>query len=75
MSTDSISPGASSEPGKTVQDYIDETPMWADATAVSYSPLTDIEANTGFICVGADTVSPKPVRIRPVKWALPLDTH
>src|SRR5262245_24334724 len=43
MSTDSISPGASSEPGKTVQDYIDETPMWADATAVSYSPLTDMQ--------------------------------
>lgn len=43
MSTDSISPGASGEPGKTVQDYIDETPMWADATAVSYSPLTDMQ--------------------------------
>jgi MFS family permease len=43
MSTDSISPGASGEPGKTVQDYIDETPIWADATAVSYSPLTDMQ--------------------------------
>ena len=38
MSTDSTANG---EAGKTVQDYIDETPMWADATAVRYSPLTD----------------------------------
>jgi MFS transporter, putative metabolite transport protein len=44
MSTDnSTSPVASGEPGKTVQDYIDETPMWADATAVRYSPLTDMQ--------------------------------
>jgi hypothetical protein len=48
MSTNSTSPVASGEPGKTVQDYIDETPMWADATAVHYSPLTDIEWNTVF---------------------------
>src|SRR5262245_65943151 len=43
MSTDSISPGASGEPCKTVQDYIDETPMWADATIVRYSALTDMQ--------------------------------
>jgi MFS transporter, putative metabolite transport protein len=43
MSTDSTSPMASGEPDKTVQDYIDETPMWADATAVRYSPLTDMQ--------------------------------
>ncbi len=43
MSTDSISPGASGEPGKTVQDYIDETPMWADATVVRYSPMTNMQ--------------------------------
>ena len=40
MSTDSTANG---EAGKTVQDYIDETPMWADATAVRYSPLTDMQ--------------------------------
>ena len=45
MSTDSTSPVASGEPCKTVQDYIDETPVWPDATAVRHSPLTDIEAN------------------------------
>jgi hypothetical protein len=27
-------------PGKTVQDYIDETPVWADATPVRHSPMT-----------------------------------
>ena len=48
MSTNSTSPVARGEPGKTVQDYIDETPMWADATAVHYSPLTDIERHAGF---------------------------
>jgi hypothetical protein len=51
MSTDSNSPVASGEPCKTVQDYIDETPMWADATVVRYSALTDIEGNAGFLCV------------------------
>jgi hypothetical protein len=25
--------------------------MWADATVVRYSPLTDIEWNAGFPCV------------------------
>src|SRR5262245_40929288 len=43
MSTNSISPVASGEPCKTVQDYIDETPMWADATVVRYSPLTNMQ--------------------------------
>jgi hypothetical protein len=27
---------------KTVQEYIDETPMWADATAMRYSPMTNM---------------------------------
>src|SRR5439155_5664021 len=34
---------ASSAPGRTVQDYIDETPMWADATAVPYAPMTKMQ--------------------------------
>jgi hypothetical protein len=38
MSTNSTSPVASGEPGKTVQDYIDETPVWADATPVRTPP-------------------------------------
>ena len=29
--------------GRTVQDYIDETPVWADATAVAFSPLTNMQ--------------------------------
>jgi putative MFS transporter len=29
--------------GRTVQDYIDETPAWADATAVSFSPMTRMQ--------------------------------
>jgi putative MFS transporter len=40
MSADSNPPAASGAPGRTVQDYIDETPMWADATAVPYAPMT-----------------------------------
>jgi len=29
--------------GRTVQDYIDETPRWADATPVRYSPITSMQ--------------------------------
>src|SRR5262249_23869817 len=29
--------------GRTVQDYIDETPVWADQTAVSFSPMTNMQ--------------------------------
>lgn len=29
--------------GKTVQEYIDETPVWADGTAVSFSPMTKMQ--------------------------------
>ena len=49
MSTDSTSPVASGEPCKTVQDYIDETPMWADATAVSYAPMTNMLYHSLFL--------------------------
>jgi len=28
---------------RTVQEYIDETPMWADSTAVRYSPMTNMQ--------------------------------
>src|SRR5436189_5232622 len=42
--TASNPPPAPSEPaGKTVQEYIDETPMWADATPVRYSSLTNMQ--------------------------------
>jgi MFS transporter, putative metabolite transport protein len=43
MSADSNPPAASGAPGRTVQDYIDETPMWADATAVPYAPMTNMQ--------------------------------
>jgi MFS family permease len=37
-------PSAPSAPlGKTVQDYIDETPVWADATPVHFSPITQMQ--------------------------------
>jgi MFS family permease len=29
--------------GKTAQDYIDETPMWADATPVPFYPITNMQ--------------------------------
>ena len=33
----------STRAGKTVQEYIDETPVWADATPVHYSPITRMQ--------------------------------
>ena len=30
-------------PARSVQDYIDETPVWADATPVRYSPMTSMQ--------------------------------
>jgi hypothetical protein len=42
MSAESVRPVSSAGPGRTVQEYIDETPMWADSTAVPYSPMTGI---------------------------------
>src|SRR5262249_62092682 len=29
--------------GRTVQDYIDETPLWADATPVAHAPITPMQ--------------------------------
>jgi MFS transporter, putative metabolite transport protein len=29
--------------GRTVQDYIDETPVWVDSTAVAFSPITRMQ--------------------------------
>jgi putative MFS transporter len=36
-------PPSSGVSGKTVQEYIDETPVWADATPVRYSPMTGMQ--------------------------------
>jgi MFS transporter, putative metabolite transport protein len=42
--TSDNTPSAPSGPlGKTVQDYIDETPVWADATPVHFSPITQMQ--------------------------------
>jgi MFS transporter, putative metabolite transport protein len=49
MSADLNPPAASGAPAKTVQDYIDETPMWADATAVSYAPMTNMLYHSLFL--------------------------
>jgi MFS transporter, putative metabolite transport protein len=43
MSSDSTSPSPLRTPGKTVQEYIDETPVWADATPVHFSPITNMQ--------------------------------
>src|SRR5947209_5703035 len=34
---------ASARTGKTVQEYIDETPVWADATPVHFAPITGMQ--------------------------------
>jgi putative MFS transporter len=36
-------PPQTSAPGRTVQDYIDETPVWADATPVRDAPMTTMQ--------------------------------
>jgi MFS transporter, putative metabolite transport protein len=43
MTSDRMPPPGSGVSGKTVQDYIDETPVWADATPLRSSPLTDMQ--------------------------------
>src|SRR5882757_5073917 len=43
MTADSAAPAPDKVSGKTVQEYIDETPVWADATPVQYSSLTNMQ--------------------------------
>jgi MFS transporter, putative metabolite transport protein len=43
MTTDNAPARQSGVSGKTVQDYIDETPVWADATPVGDAPITDMQ--------------------------------
>ena len=43
MIPESRPPLSSGVSGKTVQEYIDETPVWADATPVLYSPITRMQ--------------------------------
>jgi MFS transporter, putative metabolite transport protein len=43
MTTGGNPPLPSSASARTVQDYIDETPVWADATEVSFSPITNMQ--------------------------------
>src|SRR6266849_10643864 len=43
MTAGAVQPAPDQTSGKTVQEYIDETPMWADATAVRYSPMTNMQ--------------------------------
>ena len=45
MTVENTPPGRGGAAPKTVQEYIDETPMWADATAVRYSPMTNMQRN------------------------------
>jgi putative MFS transporter len=43
MTLDNAPARQSGVSGKTVQDYIDETPVWSDATPLRSSPLTDMQ--------------------------------
>jgi MFS transporter, putative metabolite transport protein len=43
MTSDSPPPRRSGVSGRTVQDYIDETPLWADATPVGHAPITQMQ--------------------------------
>jgi MFS family permease len=43
MTTEGTGPASGGPSARTVQDYIDETPVWADATAVRDSPMTDMQ--------------------------------
>src|SRR5258708_3998368 len=43
MTPDSAALASIGLSGKTVQEYIDETPVWADATPVYYSSLTNMQ--------------------------------
>jgi MFS transporter, putative metabolite transport protein len=43
MTSDNAPARQSGVSGKTVQDYIDETPVWADATPVGDAPITDMQ--------------------------------
>jgi hypothetical protein len=42
MTVENTPPGRGGAVPRTVQEYIDETPMWADSTAVRYSPMTNM---------------------------------
>src|SRR5262245_35327977 len=43
MTSDRPPPRRSGVSGRTVQDYIDETPLWADATPVGHAPITQMQ--------------------------------
>src|SRR3954463_7615308 len=43
MTVENTPPGRGGAVPRTVQEYIDETPMWADATPVRYSSLTNMQ--------------------------------
>jgi MFS transporter, putative metabolite transport protein len=43
MTPESTPPIPSEGSGRTVQDYIDETPLWADATPVRHPPITNMQ--------------------------------
>jgi hypothetical protein len=58
MTVENTPPGRGGAAPKTVQEYIDETPMWADATAVRYSPMTNMQWLAIFLGHCADTALP-----------------
>ena len=61
MTAENTPPARGGAAPKTVHEYIDETPMWADATAVRYSPMTNMQFCGLFLSSRADTLSaPEP---------------
>jgi putative MFS transporter len=43
MTPQSTPPIPTEASGRSVQDYIDETPVWADATPVRHAPITNMQ--------------------------------
>src|SRR5215469_10558850 len=43
MTPESPPPAPREGAGRSVQDYIDETPLWADATPVGHAPITNMQ--------------------------------
>ncbi len=56
MTVENTPPGRGGAVPRTVQEYIDETPMWADSTAVRYSPMTNMQFCRLFLSSCADTL-------------------
>ena len=75
MTAENTPPARGGAAPKTVQEYIDETPMWADATAVRYSPMTNMHFWPVFLTLEADTSFAVQGPISPDNRRLFIDTQ